>query len=116
MPPLGELIVKHSQSGVCASLFAAVGRDMSMGFTEAWHINAHNWSKSMNLTDEESETVQLLSSLGSSDVEGERHLLNTVSERLSQHSLAARTELVQKGKMLFSCPILTGLAIVIFII
>lgn len=116
MHPLSELIEKHSESGICAPLFKAISGDMSLGFAEAWRRNAVRWSQSMNLTQEEAETVQMLSSLGSSDVEGERHLLMTVSERLSEHSTAARTELAQKGKMLFSCSVLAGLAIVIFII
>ncbi len=104
---------KCAKNSLCAPLF---DMDISRGFASVWKENARKWSKAMGLTQDETETVQMLSSLGSADIEGEKRLLDEVSKRLSEHSAAAHEEHATRGKMLFSCSVLTGLALVIFII
>ncbi len=116
MPPLSELMTKCAEGSRCAELFRSVSLEMNDGFEKAWQKHVGKWSKSVGLTRDELETVQMLSALGGCDINGEKHLLTTVSKRLSDHADAAREELAAKGKMLFSCSILAGLAIVIFII
>ncbi len=89
---------------------------MGKGFKEAWKTSAEKWSKESGLKKEEADTVLMLRNLGSTDIEGEKCLLSEVSERLSEQTENAGRELSSEGKMLFSCAVLGGLALVILII
>ncbi len=89
---------------------------MDSGFRCAWRTGAEKWSRSVGLTQDELETVLLLDSVGSTDIEGEKRLLITASERLSEQAKNIKSELKTKGKMLFSCSVLAGLGVVILII
>ncbi len=115
-PPIAELTAKHSKEGKCASLFRSVTENMGKGFKEAWKTSAEKWSKESGLTKEEADTVLMLRNLGSTDIEGEKCLLSEVAERLSEQTENAGRELSSEGKMLFSCSVLGGLALVILII
>ncbi len=115
-PPITLLMEKHSVCGECASLFRAVTENMQQGYSMAWKQAAKKWSSDEGLTGEETETVMMLQSLGSTDVEGEKELLTVIEEKLSADAERAREDLSSKGKMMFSCSVLAGLALVIFII
>lgn len=115
-PPVAELTAKYSTEGKCALLFAEVTENMEKGFCEAWLKSAAKWAKASGLTKEETETVLMLRTLGSADIEGEKTLLTAVEDRLRMHAESAEKELLTKGKMLFSCSMLGGLALVILII
>ena len=115
-PPLSELMEKCSTDQHCGELFSSVRADLSLGFRKAWRNNAEKWSARNCLDDEERDTVMMLDSLGSTDVEGERQLLENTAERLKKHAENARADLASRGKMMFSCSMLTGLALVIIII
>lgn len=115
-PPIIELLEKCSGDSPCAPLFSEAKENIAKGFPCAWRESAQKWAKSAGLTREETATVLLLDSLGSNDIEGEKRLLSGVCERISSQAENARNELLTKGKMLFSCSMLAGLAIVILII
>ncbi len=115
-PPIAELMEKYSADSPCAPLFSDVRENISKGFTCAWRESTEKWAKSAGLTREETETVLLLDTLGGSDIEGEKQLLSGVCERLTRQTADARGELMTKGKMLFSCSLLAGIALVILII
>lgn len=115
-PPITELITRCSADSPCSALFSQAKEKISEGFALAWHDSAEKWSSRIGLTQDERETVLLLESLGGSDTEGEKRLLSTVADRLSEHTENIKNELNTKGKMLFSCSMLAGIAFVILII
>ncbi len=115
-PPVAELLEKYGTDGVCAPMLRETAADISQGFCAAWRKSAQKWSAHYGLTQEETDTVLMLDALGGSDVEGERRLLERVCERLAEQNKNVGKELATRGKMLFSCSMLAGLAIVILII
>lgn len=115
-PPLNELIKKYGTDKHCGELLSDVSAEFSSGFSAAWRESALKWANRNGLGEEEKHTVLMLESLGSTDTEGEKLLLKNVSDLLTIHSENARKELSEKGKMLFSCSMLAGLALVILII
>lgn len=115
-PPVTVLLEKYGKDGICAPMLREAAADISKGFCAAWRESAQRWSARYGLTQEEKDTVLMLDALGGSDIEGEKRLLESVCERLSMQSENVGKELATKGKMLFSCSMLTGLALVILII
>ena len=89
---------------------------MENGFSQAWRKAAAEWAQQISLNSDEADTLLMLENLGSADTEGENHMLEIIAQRLHEHAEQERNELNTKGKMMLSCSVLAGLAVVIFII